>query len=161
MNKIVIKDNLFDKEEIKNIYNFCRELSYKRNETDDVKLPYTGLVHNFNLENPVVKTIIKKTKLSYKNLTRAYVNLFLQKEEPFFHQDSVDKNSKTLLYYVNDEPQKIDDLGETFFYINEEIKGVQPVPGRVIIFDGEIWHRASSLRNYDRFTIALKWENIL
>ena len=100
MNKIVIKDNLFDKEEIKNIYNFCRELSYKRNETDDVKLPYTGLVHNFNLENPVVKTIIKKTKLSHKNLTRAYVNLFLQKEEPFFNQDSVDKNSKTLLYYV-------------------------------------------------------------
>ena len=31
------------------------------------------------------------------------------------------------------------------------------MPGRIIIFDAEVWHKATPLRNDDRYTVALKW----
>tara|TARA_R100001509_G_scaffold105864_1_gene62731 strand:+ start:2618 stop:3103 length:486 start_codon:yes stop_codon:yes gene_type:complete len=158
MSNIIIKDNLFNQEEKENIYNFCKTANYKRLESDGLGLPYTGLVFQFDLNHPIVKLILKKLNLKDLQLDRAYINLFLQGEKPFFHQDNTQLGYKTLLYYVNTEPKNIDELGETYFFINNEVKGIQPLPGRVIIFDAEIFHRASSLRNYDRFTIAFKWK---
>ena len=67
--------------------------------------------------------------------------------------------AKTLLYYANPQPKNYDDLGETFFIIDNEIQGVFPVPGRIVIFDAEVWHKATPLRTDDRYTVALKWSN--
>ena len=66
---------------------------------------------------------------------------------------------ETLLYYVNTENINVDEGGETFFIEKENRIGIPYVAGRIIIFDANILHKASSFRNLDRFTIALKWEN--
>jgi len=152
-----IIDSLFSFDEVNNIYNTYRKLSFKRTEKDGEGLPYTGLVCDLNFEDPVVKLIIERTKNNFGKLLRAYINLFLKDEKPFFHQDDTRDGHKTLLYYMNPEPNKLDDLGETFFYINNQVQSVQPIPGRIVIFDAKIWHRASPLRDQDRYTIALKW----
>lgn len=157
MNNIIIKDNLFDSQEKENIYSFCKNSSFKRLERDHENLPHTGLTSELNLDHPLVKLIINKSNERIINLQRAYINLFLKEEKPYFHTDNHETGYKTLLYYVNTEPKNYDELGETFFLVDNEVKGIQPVPGRIVIFDAEILHRASSLRNYDRFTIALKW----
>ena len=60
---------------------------------------------------------------------------------------------------MNPQPKYFNDLGETFFIIDDEIYGVLPVPGRIIIFDSEVWHKATPLRDDDRYTVALKWSN--
>jgi Rps23 Pro-64 3,4-dihydroxylase Tpa1-like proline 4-hydroxylase len=158
LNNIKIKDNLLSKQDIKNIYDFCKNQTFSRTETDDNNnVIHTGLVCDLDKNEGVVNFLLKATNTSKDKLIRSYINLFLPNEQAYFHQDKQNnEKTTTILYYVNNEPSNLNDLGETFFYINNEIRGIQPVPGRIIIFNGDIWHRASCLRNTDRFTIALK-----
>jgi len=51
----------------------------------------------------------------------------------------------------------LDEGGETQFY-QEEIKGIRPVAGRIVIFDSNILHKATSFRNQIRYTVALKYD---
>jgi Rps23 Pro-64 3,4-dihydroxylase Tpa1-like proline 4-hydroxylase len=60
------------------------------------------------------------------------------------------------LYYVN-EHWDLDEGGETQFYVDNLIYGIPPIPNRMIIFDGSLMHRATSFKNYHRFSIALKY----
>jgi len=154
---INVKDNLLSKEKILEIYKICRWSKYQRVEIDGDNFPFTGLTCVLDLKHDIVKTITEAAELPLKNLSRAYINLFLPNEQGFVHTDNANKDCTTLLYYVNTEPTGADDLGETFFYLNNKVEGISPVPGRIITFDSRILHRASSLRNIDRFTIALKW----
>jgi ectoine hydroxylase-related dioxygenase (phytanoyl-CoA dioxygenase family) len=57
----------------------------------------------------------------------------------------------------------MDEGGETYFIQTDFIKGVSFVPGRMVLFDSNIMHKATSFRNKDRYTIALKFksDNIL
>lgn len=126
MNNIIIKDNLFNQKEKEDIYTFCKNASYKRLERDNPGLPLTGFASEFDLKHPLITFILERLELKNLNLQRAYINLFLQGENPFFHQDNIESGYKTLLYYVNTEPKNIDELGETYFFINNEVKGVQP-----------------------------------
>ncbi len=154
-----IFDNLVSKKQIDEIFDFCKNQSYKRTELDRPGLPYTGLISNLELENNLVKFLLKVTNSKEDKLTRAYINLFIHDEKPYYHQDEPKPGAKTLLYYANPQPKNYDDLGETFFIIDNEIQGVFPVPGRIVIFDAEVWHKATPLRTDDRYTVALKWSN--
>ncbi len=159
MKQVKILDNLVSKEQIEEIFLFCKKQQYKRLEVDGPGLPYTGLSCDLELENDLVKFLIKVSNTDKNKLSRAYINLFIQNEKPYFHQDEKMPGAKTLLYYANPQPKDYNDLGETFFIIDNEIQGVLPVPGRIIIFDAEVWHKATPLRNDDRYTVALKWSN--
>ena len=157
MKHVKILDNLVSKDQILEIFNFCKKQNYKRLEVDGPGLPYTGLSSDLDLENDLVKFLLKVTNISNEKLTRAYINLFIHDEKPYYHQDDTEPGAKTLLYYVNPQPKDYNDLGETFFIIDNQIQGVLPVPGRIIIFDAEVWHKATPLRTDDRYTVALKW----
>jgi Rps23 Pro-64 3,4-dihydroxylase Tpa1-like proline 4-hydroxylase len=89
-----------------------------------------------------------------------YINCFAPSENPYFHIDCCDEkddNEVTFLYYPN-ETWDLDDGGETQFFINERIYGVAPIPNRLIYFNANILHRATSFRDRHRFSIALKYE---
>ena len=43
------------------------------------------------------------------------------------------------------------------FYINNDIYGITPVPNRMVVFDANIQHRATTFRNDHRFTVAIKY----
>ena len=157
MKHVKILDNLVNQEQIQEIFNFCKKQSYKRIEFDAPGLPYTGLSCNLELEDNLVKFLLKVSNTNKNKLIRAYINLFIHDEKPYYHQDETKPGAKTLLYYANPQPKDYNDLGETFFIIDNEIQGVLPIPGRIIIFDAEVWHKATPLRNDDRYTVALKW----
>ena len=87
-------------------------------------------------------------------LDRMYVNCFASSENPHFHIDG--DYGITMLYYVNDE-WDIEMGGETQFLIDDEIRGVLPFPNRLVYFDANILHKATSYRSGHRFTLALKY----
>lgn len=154
---IQILDNIITKESQKIIYEEIIKYKYYYGEVDRTDTPPTGLVSdlptnsltfkilNFNLNN----------LLKDNTLYRSYINLFQPNENPYFHIDR--ETGKTVLYYANIEDYKLDEGGETQFHL-DEIRGIRPLPGRVIIFDSNILHKATSFRTYNRYTVALKYE---
>jgi hypothetical protein len=155
---IEIFDNKLSKEQINNIYIFCKKLPYTRGERDIPDTPPTGLVSPVN-DKTIINLLLTSAGINNNvNINRSYVNLFLPAENPFYHIDNKDVKSRTLLYYVNNENLSINDGGETYFFYEEKIIGISPVSGRVVKFCGNILHKASSFRYIDRYTIALKWK---
>ena len=153
---IEVIDNIFSNEEITNIYDFCKTQKFTRTENDGENLEYTGLVSSLT-NKKIINLILTKTGLKKIKIKKSYINLFLKDEKPYFHIDSYEKNAKTLLYYVNPNINNINNYGETFFHLDNILKGIPYVSGRILIFDADIPHRASSFRDLDRFTIAIKW----
>ena len=137
------------------VWEYCLESSYTYGEYDTPETPPTGMVHEIE-GNDIYKLFYEKTKdLVPKNfnLYRMYVNCFAPSECPYFHTDG---EGITFLYY----PQHIWDIdmgGETQFVIDDEIKGIFPIPNRLVMFDGNILHRATTFRNKHRFTVAVKY----
>lgn len=153
---INIYDNKLDKQQIDKIYNECLKLSYKRGEADFPGAPPTGLTATIT-DTALINLLLHASETKNVNIFRVYVNLFLPNENPFYHIDNENPKSKTLIYYVNNENLTINDCGETYFFYNNKITGILPVPGRIIKFNGNILHKASSFRYIDRYTIAIKW----
>jgi len=153
-------DNLLNKSEQADIYSYCRKKEYYRGERDDLHLPATGLTTEIT-NNNIIKILLEKTNNNKVQLIRSYINLFIPGEKPYYHQDHTDINNQTLLYYANTENIDLNEGGETFFVIENHRKAIPFVPGRVIIFDANLWHKASSFRNLDRYTIALKWRSVI
>ena len=167
-----IFDWLFSKQDIYDIYNRCKSSKYRVGESDRPGLPPTGSTIEFNFEDPMIKYISNKVKHIHSKygygIYRAYSNKFQPLENPYWHDDG--QNGLTLIYYANTEMGEFNDNenkfnqldigGETQFYIKEkdEIIGVQPYTGRLIIFDASIFHRATPFRNFDRYNIAIKYE---
>ena len=104
--------------------------------------------------------LLNVPELFNKILYRSYVNKFLPKEIPFFHKDYETEDSYTALYYSDNQDFTLEELGETSFYIKEidEIKGILAIPGRIVVFNSNILHRATSFRNKDRYTVAFKFK---
>jgi hypothetical protein len=154
---IKILDNLINKEIQKNIYNEITGFKYYYGEYDKPDTPPTGLVAelpNTSLTFNIL-TFHLKNFLEGHHLYRSYVNLFKPNENPYFHIDR--EKGKTVLYYPNIDTYDLDEGGETQFY-QEEIKGIRPVAGRIVIFDSNILHKATSFRNQIRYTVALKYD---
>ena len=140
------------------LYKFLLiENTYRYGERDREGLEPVGM--SLEIEDPELFNFLadiaksKFDRLQDLELQRAYVNLFLPNDRPYFHQDG---NVFTCLFYVT--PQyDMDEGGETQFIVNNIIQGLPPRPGRLVIFDGMMWHRATSYRSHPRLTVALKF----
>ena len=159
---IKIFDNLLSKDLQIKIHKELLLLNYVE-EYDRPNEKPTGFASEIYKTSPIydifTNILSGIDELKDKKLYRSYVNKFLPREIPFFHTDHYTKDSYTALYYSLENKVNIDELGETQFYLNEldEIKGILPIPGRIIIFNSNILHRATSFRNIDRYTIAFKY----
>ena len=125
---------------------------------DDEELPPTGMIHeigdNEKIYDLFAQQLTQKCSfLKGMTLYRMYVNCFAPSENPYFH---IDGEGITFLYYPNLE-WNLQDGGETQFYCDGNILGVAPVPNRLVMFDGEIVHRAVPFRDRHRFTVAIKY----
>jgi len=155
---IEIIDNLLDEPD--EILQMCKTSFYKWGERDTIDKPRTGMVCNLTPECPKVSKILKKIfelkpEFKSKKLMRIYINCFAPSEQPYFHIDS--ENGTTMLYYATDiyDP---DENGETQFLGKDDmIYGILPKPNRLVIFDANLKHRATSFRTKHRFTIAIKF----
>lgn len=159
---IVISDNFFDVDSHKSIFEFCQNTKYEVGETDMPGGPVTGMISNISPDSSYYSSFdlaIRKDfkQVEGKKIFRMYINLFTSNENPYFHLDGDEgQDAKTFLYYPN-LSWDINDGGETQFLVNDEIVGILPKPNRLIMFNAEIWHRATSFRDKLRYTIAVKY----
>ena len=159
---IKVFDNFFEKNIFNDILIYCYTTSYKFNEKDYGDLPVIGGVSNISLDDNLSKFLDKSLKNKIKeienlNCFRIYINCFSPGDKPYFHTDNQSGEAKfTCLIYIN-ENFKIDDGGETQFIVNDEIKGILPIPNRLVVFDAGLMHKATSFRDKHRFTIAVKY----
>jgi hypothetical protein len=158
---VEIIDNFLEEKDVEFVLKYCFTSSYTYGETDNEITPPTGMVHNIKNNETIYNLFELKIRDSYDivkgmNLYRMYINCFAPSENPYFH---VDGNGLTFLYYVSDYDWQYNDGGETQFLIDDEIKGVLPIPNRMVGFDANLLHRATSFRNHHRFTIAIKFSS--
>ena len=149
-----VRDNYLSDELYLEFVNYSQECLYKYGERDDKGIPPVGMIHQLNLETHYLLPFPKK--YAKFKLYRAYINCFAPGENPYFHMD--DESGVTGLFYLTpwntwDEHEG----GETQLLIDNEIKGILPLPNRFFQFDANIRHRATSFRNNHRFTLALKY----
>jgi hypothetical protein len=93
--------------------------------------------------------------LKKMKLTRVYLNLFMPNEEPKFHIDG--KDTVTCLYYLNPDVYP-DEGGATQF--TDDTHGIESIwskPGKLVLFDGGMPHRATSFKTIPRLTLAVKF----
>jgi hypothetical protein len=125
----------------------------------DSQVP-VGTSCNLSRSSKACISISQELKKLFKvpwNLDRIYVNRFQPGEDPRFHTDG---EVLTCLLYADPGDWHIDDHGETQLLVNGEIRGVLPLPNRMLIFDGRLPHRATSFVTRQRHTIATKLENV-
>ena len=168
MESISVYDDVIPRNDIEEYrIIMLNNLPYYYGEIDRPNIPPVGLVCDFgkiqvvpNIErilNIFISKIYEKDeKFKSMKLERIYLNYFSPREIPYFHIDGED--TITCLYYLN-KPLDIDSSegGETQFFINGEIRGITSQPGRLVIFDGKLLHRATSFRSHPRLTLAIKF----
>ena len=159
MSSIEIKDNFLEETDAKRVLEYCVQSSYTYGEVDTPQTPPTGMVHEIQRDEDIYKLFESKIKNYYRyvrklNLYRMYVNCFYPSQNPYFHTDG-DKGV-TFLYYVNDQ-WTLNEGGETQILVDDEIRGVLPLPNRIVGFNANLLHRATSFRNRHRFTLAVKF----
>jgi hypothetical protein len=156
---LTVYNGVFTPEENLKLYN---SILYGKNftygEVDSYDTPPTGMVYDLSCDDQLYGTFYKAVARNWVeveklNLQRAYVNLFLPNENPYFHNDG---NVITCLFYINPE-YDINEGGETQFIIDDNIIGIKAKPARLVVFDGKIVHRATSFRKHPRLTVALKF----
>lgn len=163
MTNIQVYDQFFETrlyfELVKFLYN---SKQYAYGEFDHAYAPAVGLIADFTDQQifPLTNVITKITEKIPNNLhlDRIYCNCFAPNEFPHFHIDSSFEQEKTVLVYISDKEWSLNDGGETQFYEDDRIFGVPPRQNRVIIFNSNILHRATSFHNRHRFTLALKYK---
>lgn len=158
---IEVLDDFLNESDFKNISKKCWSLPFVYGEVDTQETPPTGLISELSPEDNIYKIFQnairnKLPALASLDCYRCYVNCFSPSENPYWHTDGLE--GVTLLYYPK-QPQSwnMDEGGETQFFINKEIKGILPMPNRMVVFDATILHKATCFRNSHRFSLALKF----
>ena len=158
---IKIIDNFFDKNIHNNLWEYCNKVSYRvGKEIDRPNALPTGGVFEIEDNNNLRGFLNKELKEKFKELQdlecyRVYINCFSPNENPYFHHDN--DNGYTCLFYPNLDFE-LDEGGETQFFIDGKIEGVLPLPNRMVLFDANLDHKATSFRTKYRFTIAIKYQ---
>lgn len=162
-NRVIIYDNIFTNSETEKYMNILLKCPLRYGERDTLEAKPTGLTCDFtdpdDRYSPMLNKILskiyeKEPLLKNMKLFRTYINLFLPEEIPYFHIDGDD--TVTCMVYVN-PPTDYDEGGETQFILGGEINCVRSIPGRLVIFDGKIKHRATSFRSIPRITLVFKF----
>ena len=157
---IELIENYLPQDSHNEIWNYCLNASYKVGERDYSNTLPTGIVHEIPLDshicNILTSSLKKNSLLESKSIYRCYINCFSPNENPYWHTDG---EGITCLYYPNITYSELNEGGETQFLLdNNEIKGILPFSNRMVLFDGLIYHKATSFRTQHRYTIALKYQ---
>ena len=137
----------------------CQNSSYKYGVYDVKELGPTGLdckLDPYSHPTDILLDKIYEIRPEFQDkIRKVTINYFAPREVPYFHVDA-DEGS-TAIYYPNDFYDE-NEGGETqLFGPDDLIYGVKPRPNRLLIFNSNITHRATSYRSKTRFTIAIKF----
>ena len=166
-------DNFLLQDNAQYVSKEVEKLKYSYGEADNIDSPPTGLVAEISNTSLLYTTFFTKLKnipeLNVLKCTRSYVNIFSPNEKAYYH---VDNTEYTALYYPNRD-WNINDEGETkFLFTNTNFNSIEqntivknypiiisiaPIPNRLVIFKGDIYHTATSFKNSHRFSLAFKF----
>jgi hypothetical protein len=166
--QLFVLDGVFLAEDIASLHTFLGHLPYRLNDIDSVETAYSRhwkaeLPAPMASQTPIFRRCVELTRELIPNddlqLRRVHSNLHLYGDIQFPHVDL--SGGVTTLYYANpvwDEKW----MGETIFYDEnrEPLYTVAPQPGRVVLFDADILHRAGvpSRECYEaRISVAFKF----
>ena len=160
MDLVNVSDNYFTQRQHQFILTYCENCSYKYGEVDNAETPPTGLIHEIPPTEEIYPLIERRIEQSMGpdaskyTLYRMYINCFAPSERPYFHRDG--DTGITFLYYVNGTDD-LNEGGETQIVENGSIKGILPISNRLVQFNANVLHRATTYRNSHRFTLAVKY----
>lgn len=157
---IIIIDDILPVHQIREIYQTITGFNYRRERDDSLSnIQPAGLTCDLPHDHFIVNNISRAVKKYTSGLClyRAYVNIFLENEKPFFHVDNYCELAKTVLFYPNIVPDDLQNNGETTFVIDNVLYSIPHRVGRIVIFPGHYYHKANSFRTGDRYSIALKY----
>lgn len=164
-----ILDNVISKKDIDDFYDYLSGLSYFKVEkaNDDDELPKFSrdlrakVFEHESIIGITSKNLIRNFYDEEYVLYRVTINLILKGDMEFPHRDvSIPRDDVTVLYYANSEWDYTWG-GETIFYSwQDSVFGVLPKPGRFVVFEGYLEHKAgipSYFSKQPRYTIGLKY----
>jgi hypothetical protein len=166
--QLLVLDGIFADKDIESIHQFLVRLPYRLNDVDSNETSYSRhwkaeLPVEMAQSTPVFRKCVELTREVMNSkplvLRRVHSNLHLYGDMQFPHIDLV--GGVTTLYYAN--PGWDDKwMGETAFYDEnkEPMYVVAPKPGRLVVFDADIVHRAGvpSRECYQpRISVAFKF----
>ena len=155
-----IIDDYLSIEEYENCWDFVSTVAtYQPGEKDHHNSYPIGMVSELNCEHGNTFKLFPK-HIHGSKLNRMYVNFYSPRELSAFHIDSADPDAYTLLYYPC-PTYAPDEGGTTELEMDGEILGVRSVANRLLIFKSDIPHRATPFKSYQRYTIALKYTNVI
>ena len=148
--QLFVLDDLFSVEDIESVYALLEPLPYRLNDIDTAETAYSRhwkaeLPVDVALKSPALKRCVEVARHlvvdSALSLQRFHSNLHMYGDLQFPHTDL--DGGVTALYYANPEWDE-QWMGETAFYDKqrEPLYVVAPRPGRLIVFDADILHRA-------------------
>ena len=156
-----IYDNSLSYLEIKSLY---RQFVYERKtyhiDRDQKNTYHNAIASDLPRTDPLFDRFYKilqsyQPNLKLQNLERSGINLYLPNTKMFYHKDGP---IITALFYINPKVD-VTEGGETQFIIDDEIVSIRPKPGRLVVFDGQIEHTATSFATIPRVTVYYKFWN--
>jgi hypothetical protein len=124
---------------------------YNSKTIESDKINNYQFVHTFFIDNkitsdyfPLVKKLID-SKIKYKRIVRIKSNFTTKKNKKVlsFHQDEIEDNYLSLLYYINSTD------GDTIFKIKNKIIKTKPIKGTGFLFKSNLYHSATNPKKYD------------
>ena len=167
--KIIIVDNFFDDKNVSIIRSKIKDSQYQNNHNSiDAEYEYSWqcshLLNDYFFNNILLKKF--ENRFNKKIMAnRIYINSMVYGNEGAFHIDSDLNNSYTLLYFI-DGPQnyeETDKFGGYFYYKeNIEIKCIEPIHNRLILFKSDIFHKGSHYNKFvNKIRYSIAWKTII
>jgi hypothetical protein len=123
---------------------------------------FKSLLDNYPFFTEYLLTKINKTTKSDWELKTVYANGQTILLDGGWHTDTQndDADYMTALLYISEiTPQNIDIVnGHTEFKINDEIKSIEPLKNRLIIFNSKLLHRGRAPSIPEMFRISVAWK---
>lgn len=145
---ISIFDNFLSKDEFDILTN---EISKPNYQWEHVSNSYSEFDHpclkmsltDIPFFNTIIKSKIENTVNMTFDVKRIYTHGLPYGTVSGFHTDSTDTNEYTFLLFVHDcYKTNVDIMGGYFYYkLNDEIRCIEPIKNRAILFDSNIVHK--------------------
>ena len=155
-------DDYFCRDTVQRLYDEVRTRRYTFSEYDGEDQEYPNGAICYMEESPLLMLHLMKfmseerPDLMELQSHKSYINCYRENELSRFHTDNT---VKTILYYVNPIFDYNPDIGGGTEFIDIEsgdLKVITPLGGRIVVFDGDVWHRATPFTKGHRFTAVMK-----
>jgi hypothetical protein len=148
---VQIFDNFLSKDEFDILTNEISKPKYEwghvSNSYSEYEYPWLKMsLTDIPFFNTIMKSKIENTVNMTFDIERIYMNGQPYGAVSGFHTDSTDTNAYTFLLFVHDcYKTHVDHMGGYFYYkLNDEIRCIEPIKNRAIIFNSNIVHKGNA-----------------